>query len=189
MAEDPTQLLTLAQQGDAAAARALTPIVYEELRRLAAKYLGGGGAPVTLQPTVLVHEAFIRLIGQDQDAFAGRTHFYAVAAVAMRHVLIDHVRARNRAKRGGGWKEVTLSGVPGADTAAPVDPLVLEEALEQLAQLDERAARGVVLRFFGGLNDVEIAEQLGVSERTVRNDWSMARAWLRCRIGEDPPAL
>ncbi len=186
MTESPTRLLKLASEGDDDAAARLTPVVYDELRRLARYYLGrvGPAASHTLQPTAVVHEAYLKLVDQTASDFKGRTHFYAVAAVAMRHVLIDHSRERGRAKRGGDWRRVTLSGVEFADAGREIDVLALEDALARLAELDPRAARVVELRFFGGLGEREVGEVIGVSERTVRNDWAMARAWLQNRLRE-----
>ena len=184
MRTDTTQLLTQASRGDEAAAAQLMPLVYDELRELAGRYLarGGEGGASTLQPTAIVHEAFLRLVGHQKRDFEGKTHFYAVAAVAMRHVLIDHVRGRKRAKRGGEWKRITLADGPHISTAGQLDLLALDEALTKLAELDERAARVVELRYFSGMTDRDIGEALGISERTVRNDWSMARAWLQCEL-------
>lgn len=158
---------------------------YEHLRQLAAVYMARrAGAGDTLQPTALVHEAYLKLLDSDQSKFKSETHYAAVAALAMRQILIDHARGKNRAKRGGGWQRVTLSDVHNVSIGDQIDVLALDEALTRLADLDPRAARVVELRFFGGLSEVETASYLGVSERTVRNDWSMARAWLRCELGE-----
>jgi len=186
MRTDTTELLTQASRGDEAAAARLMPLVYDELRALAGHYLarGGEGGASTLQPTAIVHEAFLRLVGHDKGDFKGKTHFYAVAAVAMRHVLIDHVRGRKRAKRGGEWKRITLADGARVSSGGQLDLLTLDEALTKLAELDERAARVVELRYFSGMTDREIAEALGISERTVRNDWTMARAWLRCELSD-----
>lgn len=181
MDTDPTQLLLRATEGDAPAAAQLMPLVYQTLRDLAARYLGRTPDILcqTLQPTVLVHEAYLRLVDQNAADFRSRTHFFAVAAQAMRHVLIDHVRGRKRAKRGGVWRRVTLSDACEMTQAEGVDADGLEEVLGRLATLDARAAQVVELRFYGGLTEEEVAAALSVSERTVRNDWSMARAWLR----------
>lgn len=186
MGVDVTELLTRTSTGDKRAAERLTPLVYDELRRLARRYLAEAGSRGTLQATALVHEAFLRLVGKDSADINGRTHFCAIAAAAMRHILIDHARGRHRAKRGGGWQRVTLDRAADVTGRATIDVLDLNEALERLAKLDERAARVVELRFLGGLSEPQIAELLGVTERTVRNDWSMARAWLRCELeGKD----
>jgi RNA polymerase sigma-70 factor (ECF subfamily) len=182
---DTAQLVARLANGDAAAADELAPIVYGALRELAGRYLREAGEPLTLQPTALVHEAYLKLAGAAADDWRSRTHFYAVAARAMRQVLIDHVRGRNRLKRGGGRQRVTLSDVAAGTRDTLVDVDALEEALVRLGRQDERAARVVELRFFAGLPEPAVAEVLGVSERTVRNDWRMARAWLRCALDED----
>lgn len=187
--DDPNRLLEGVCRGDEASVGKLTPIVYEELRRLARHYLQTSKSN-TLQPTALVHEAYLKLADQTSANARSQTHFCAVAAVAMRHVLIDHVRNVNRLKRGGDRHRVTLTGVEGPGTEddaaeSGLDAEDIEHALTRLAELDPRATRVVELRFFGGLSEVEIAEVLGVTERTVRNDWRMARAWLRVELGED----
>jgi RNA polymerase sigma-70 factor (ECF subfamily) len=181
---DATQLLARASRGDQAAVRDLAPLVYDELRALARRHLAPNSAAgtATLQPTALVHEAFLRLIEQNTVDYRSRTHFLAAAAVAMRCVLLDHVRARGAAKRGGGWHRITLTGALTIPQERDIDLLALDEALSRLAEKDPRAARIVELRFFGGLSHKEVASEIGVSERTVRNDWSIARAWLRCEL-------
>ena len=161
--------------------------IYNELRGLAGFYLRDGpGAhrTPTLSPNALVHEAYLKLIVQKDEVDLSRTHFLARAAVAMRHVLIDHARTRKRKKRGAGWRPVTLKDIPAISEANQVDLLALDSALTQLAGLDPRGARVVELRFFGGLTEKEVGEVLGVSERTVRNDWLAARAWLRCALDD-----
>lgn len=184
-----TRLLHEAGAGSADAVERLYPLVYDELRAVAGRCFRSERAGHTLQPTAVVHEAWMRLVGSDQPAYANRCHFLAIAATTMRRVLVDHARARDSRKRGGDQTRVTL--VPGADEAAGApDPdvdaavLSLHAALEELALLDERHARIVELRYFGGLTTEEIAEHLGVSERTVRGDWAMARAWLKRRLRE-----
>jgi len=181
------ELLEGVRRGDADAAGRLTPIVYEELRRLARHYLQASSSN-TLQPTALVHEAYLKLADPDGAATDSRTHFCAIAAVAMRHVLIDHARGVNRLKRGGDRHRVTLSGVDvegplGGEPEGEVDVEAIESALANLAKLDPRAARVVEMRFFAGMSEVEIAKILDVTDRTVRNDWRMARAWLRVELG------
>jgi RNA polymerase sigma factor (TIGR02999 family) len=179
---DTSHLLARLADGDEAAANTLMPLVYKELRGLAQRLMGDGGEPATLEPTALVHEAYLKLLGAADPGWNGRTHFRAIAAKAMRQVLIDHARGRNRAKRGGGWQRVTLSHVDAWPDEPSIDVDALESALVRLQEQDERAATVVVLRFFGGMEERAIAEVLGVSERTVRNDWRMARAWLRCEM-------
>ena len=163
----------------------LFPFVYDELRRLAGYYMAREHAGHTLQPTALVHEAYLRLVDQTRTGFKGRTHFLAVSAEVMRRLLIDHARRRGAAKRGLGWQRVTLgpgAEVPRAGALGAEDLLSLDAALDRLAELDERQARIVTLRFFGGLNVEEVAEVIGVSKRTVESDWRHARAWLRVEL-------
>jgi RNA polymerase sigma factor (TIGR02999 family) len=166
----------------------LLPLVYDDLRARARRYLplGGAGEPI-LQPTVLVHEAYLKLL--EGDARLGsRTHMLAVAAIAMRQVLIDHVRSRRRAKRGGGAVAVTLDESVAAEDPNRVDALALDEALDALAAVSPRQARVVELRFYGGLTVEEVAEALGVSRATAENDWTFAKAWLRRRLSRDGAA-
>ena len=181
---DSTELLDRAAQGSAEAAEELLPRVYDELRRLARSYLGRERRDHTLQPTALVHEAYLRLVDQERVAWKGRTHFLAIGARMMRRLLIDHARGRRREKRGGDRHRVTL-----VEGAALLDrPLEMEEilavdaSLDELVSMDERQARVVELRFFGGMTVEETAEVLGVSKRTVEGDWTHARAWLRRRL-------
>jgi RNA polymerase sigma factor (TIGR02999 family) len=176
--QEVTRLLREWANGAESALDALTPIVYAELRRLAASHLRGEAAGHTLQPTALVHEVFLRLVGNAPDC-QNRSQFYGVAAHLMRQILIDHARSRQALKRGGHFERVSLneeqllfSGDQGPDLAA------LDEALDRLGALDPRKARVVELRFFGGLSVEESAEVLSVSEVTVRRDWKFAKAWL-----------
>jgi RNA polymerase sigma factor (TIGR02999 family) len=165
----------------------LLPPVYDALRELARSRLRRERAGHTLQATDLVHEAYGRLADQSRVNWRGRTHFFAVAAQAMRRVLVDHARQRGRQKRGGGAQRVTLGGVkapPGSEL--DLEELIsLDRALKKLAALDERDARVVELRYFGGLTTREIADFLGVSERTVRGDWAFARAWLKKELSRE----
>ncbi len=177
------QLLT--QTGDdqrERLAKDLLPIVYDELRELAQKYLRGERKNHTLQPTALVHEAFMRLVDQSRVNWQGRTHFFAVGAQAMRRILIDHARARGRGKRGGDWQRVVLSGLKAEKSIDEVDSITLHDALETLASLDEQQARIVELRFFGGLTVEEVAKVMGVSKRKIEGDWTHAKAWLRNKL-------
>jgi len=183
--QEVTTLVNLSQAGDASAGQRLMEAVYEELRRLAGAYLAHQNASHTLQPTALVHEAFIKLIDHDHAKWNGRAHFFAVAAKAMRHILVDHARARKADKRGGDWSRVTLDAALMNVNNKGVDTLIVNEALEELAKLDERQSRVVELRFFGGLAVEEVAEVLGVSKSTVEAEWRMARAWLSRRLGEE----
>ncbi len=158
------------------------PLVYDELRSLARRYMRSERREHTLQPTALVHEAYLRLVDRPRVDWRGRTHFFAVGARVMRHLLIDHARGRGRKKRGGGRYRVTLTDWRAAGGEAGLDPgelLDLDAALEKLARVDEREARVVELRFFAGLTVAEVAHALGVSKRTVEQDWTHARAWLR----------
>jgi RNA polymerase sigma factor (TIGR02999 family) len=163
------------------------PLVYDELRALAESYLQRERPNHTLQATALVHEAYMRLIKQEDVDWRNRAHFFAVAAQAIRRILVDHARGHQSAKRGGDRKRVHLDqglALPEPD----LDLLALDEALEELARLHERQSRIVELRFFGGLSLKEVAEYLGLSSRTVDSDWHMARAWLRGKLrkGSEP---
>ncbi|MCC7387878.1 MAG: sigma-70 family RNA polymerase sigma factor [Phycisphaerales bacterium] len=159
----------------------LGPSAYDALRGLAAAYLHAERRDHTLQPTALVHEAYLKLANSASE-WKSQTHFQAVAANAMRQILVDHARARNTQKRGGDWLRVTLSAESGAVGGVDLDMLALDEALTQLARLDARKARVVELRFFGGLTCAEAAEEVGVSPKTAEADWYFARAWLRDRL-------
>ena len=167
--------------GGAQRAEELLPLVYDELRSLARARMARERPGHTLQPTALVNEVWLQFVkGADLD-LSNRSHFLAVAANAMRRLLIDHARSRDAAKRGGGWDKVTLSEQSGPSPGAQVDVdiVALHEALERLEQLGERLARVVELRFFGGLTVKESAEVLGVAPVTVEKDWTKAKAWLR----------
>jgi RNA polymerase sigma-70 factor (ECF subfamily) len=167
----------------------LMPEAYQELRRLAAAYLRRERPGQTLQPTALVHEAYLRLAKDKPGRWQNRAHFCAIAANAMRQILVERARARGAIKRGGGQPRVTLiEGIePGAQAAkpAPVDLLALDQALTRLAALDDQQARVVELRYFGGLSVEETAEALGISPATVKRDWSVARAFLAQQLGPD----
>ena len=182
--DEATLLLDEAGRGDAEAAQRLLPLVYTELRSLAASYLRGERRDHTLQPTAVVNEAFVRLIDQTGMPWKNRAHFFAIAAVAMRNILTDHARRRGAEKRGGGLERVHLDEAANVMDTAGVDVVALDEALTELATLDARRHRIVELRFFGGLAMDEIAELLGVSLTTVENEWRGARAWLAVRLGD-----
>lgn len=173
------RLLDRVRRGDASASKELLPVIYEELRAIAQSVFRRQDAGHTLQPTVLVHDAFVRLVQSDQE-MEGSRHFYAIAAKAMRQILTDHARSRKAQKRGGDWARVTISerAVSGG-TFGDVDVLDLEEAMEELTKMNPRHAELVELRFYGGLTIEEAADELGVSRQTAVNDWTMARAWLR----------
>jgi RNA polymerase sigma-70 factor (ECF subfamily) len=170
---------TLAEltRGDRTAFDRLLPVVYDEMRRLAASYLRRERVDHTLQPTALAHEAFLRLVVQKNIAWQNRAHFMGVAAQAMRRILVDHARKAKAARRGGGRTKVLLEDADVA-AAGEVEFDDLDRALEDLAQLSERQARVVELRYFGGLSIDEVGEVLGVSPMTVKRDWRLARAWL-----------
>jgi RNA polymerase sigma factor (TIGR02999 family) len=173
-----TQLLADWSQGDYAALTELTPLVYEELRRLAHHYMGGQRADHTLQTTALVNEAYLRLADQTSPTWQNRAHFFAVAARAMRQILVNYAKSYRSQKRGGGALKVELDEAALVAQGESKEIVELHEALEQLAALDSRKAEVVELKYFGGLNYDEIAEVLRVSAVTVRRDWEFARAWL-----------
>ena len=179
-----TRLLGSLNAGDASARETLLVLLYNDLRRQASSYFRAQRGDHTLQPTALVHEAFVRIAGNANISWEGRSHFLAVAAKAMRNVLADHARKRRAEKRGGAWERVTLTGLGSDDGERMIDALDLDEALAALRQADERQARIVELRFYGGLSVDEVAHLLEVSPRTVDLDWRMARAWLRNRLDE-----
>lgn len=181
---DVTELLADVVRGEAGAADRLFPAVYDELRELARRLFRRQQPDHTLQPTALVHEAYLRLVDQSRDAVEGRTHFFNVAALAMRQILADHARRRRAAKRGGEWARVSLGHVKAGGTRVEIDLIALDDALTRLARLDERQARIVELRFLAGLTTKETASVIGVSRRTVELDWRMARAWLRLQLSE-----
>ena len=175
-------MLTLAARGDTAAARRLIPLVYDELRKLAAGYLRQERPGHTLQPTALVHEASLRLLDYSRLDPKSRTHFMCMAAREMRRALIDHARRHGARKRGADWVKVTLDQVVLPTEGRSVDLLDLTQALEELAVLDPRQAEIVELRFFGGLTEEEVAGHIGLSLRTVEREWRMARAWLHRQL-------
>ncbi|MDX1530073.1 MAG: sigma-70 family RNA polymerase sigma factor [Rhodothermales bacterium] len=188
-----TQLLHEAQGGDPAAFDRLLPLVYGELRRLAARELRRERPGHTLRPTALVHEEYFKLAGHDLGA-ESRAHFLRIAARAMRQVLVDHARARQAQKRGGRWVRVTFDAEGPAGGPARLDEVVaLDAALDRLDAVSERLRSVVEMRFFGGLTEVEIADALGVTTRTVQRDWAKARAWLYRELypdaGPRPAAL
>lgn len=174
-----TQLLGELKTGEPQILNDLLPIVYDELRRLANSYLRRERSDHTLQPTALVHEAYLRLVGQKPVDWQNRAHFFGVAARLMREILIEHARARHRQKRGGEFKTIiALDEAVSFSAANQLDVLVIDEALSRLEELDERQARIVEMKFFGGLNIEEIAEVLGISPATVKRDWSTAKLFL-----------
>ncbi len=180
MNRDVTQILSAIERGDQAAASELLPLVYEELRRLAASRMKHERSGQTLQPTALVHEAFLRLVGRDGKQWDGRGHFFAAAAEAMRRILIESARRKGRIKRGGEWDRHELDDhIASMDAENVDDLLVLDEALCKLAEEDIQLSKLVELRYFTGLTIEETADVLGVSPRTAKRNWSYARAWLQ----------
>jgi RNA polymerase sigma factor (TIGR02999 family) len=174
-----TQLLVGWSQGDQSALRELTPIVYEELRRLANRYMHSERSNHTLQVTALIHEAYLRLVDQRDQRWQNRSHFFGIAAHLMRLILVDYARAHRAQRRGGGENKLDLdsaAALPAHDHAD--DLLALEEALTELAKLDERKSRIVEMRFFSGLEPTEIAEALGLSPISIRRELRLAKAWL-----------
>jgi RNA polymerase sigma factor (TIGR02999 family) len=161
----------------------LMPLVYDELRRLAARYISRERPGQTLQATALVNEAYVRLVSERPREFANKTHFLAIAALSMRQILVQRARARRAAKRGGAPQQVTLDDPPsppgGFGAAGGPDIEALDQALTRLEQIDPTQARIVELRYFGGLTIEETAEEVGVSPATVKREWAMARAWLK----------
>lgn len=180
---DVTQLLKEWRGGSREALDRLLPLVYGELRSQAARYLRRERAGHTLQPTALVHEAFIKLVGQHSTPWQNRAQFFGVAALMMRRILVDHVRSKHAGKRGGMCMVVEMDeGTDAEVPAMPVDVLAIDEALSRLAALDPELARIVELRFFGGLTVEETAEVVGSSPRTVKRAWRSAKAWLHTEL-------
>jgi RNA polymerase sigma factor (TIGR02999 family) len=183
---DITGLLVQWSEGDRAALDKLAPIVYDELLRLARQRLSGERPDLTLQPTALVNEAYLKLLDQVQLSWKNRAHFFAIAATIMRRILIDDARRRKADKRGGGI-HVTLNEEIDVADATPPDVLVLDLALQALARIDERKSRIIELKYFGGLTTEEISEVTGVSAATVGRDLRMAHAWLHREISGGSP--
>ncbi len=185
MDQHATLLLQRLSTGDSDAGRQLLPLLYDELRAIAGRQFRGQRSDHTLQPTALVHEAFVKMMGSPASGWQDRKHFCAVAATAMRQILVNHARDRSAQKRGGGAEAVLLNEeVAGSSkpSAPPVDVLALNEALEKLKEIDERKHRIVELRFFGGLTVDEIADVLEVSKSTIEAEWRVARAWLATHL-------
>lgn len=180
--ETTTRLLNRLGVGDAEAEELLIPLVYAELHRLAEQHMAKQGPRHTLQPTELVNEAWMRIAGQDRLDFSGRDSFYALASRVMRSVLVDHARARNAEKRGGGRRRITLGEHQDQKSGIDIDVLALDEALVRLSEMDAELLELVELRFFGGLTHPEIARLKGVSLRSVERTWRLARAWLHAEL-------
>ncbi len=183
-ASPATRELLLWVGGDAQAAERLLPYIYQELRALAGRIFRGQRADQTLQPTALVHEAFLRLVDHDRVQVRDRAHFMALAATVMRQILTDHARRRRAQKRGGDQRRGTLVDAPTPGEGPALDLVVLDEVLVRLERVDPRQHRIVELRFFAGLEVAEVAALLGVSDTTIEREWRAARAWLGARIRE-----
>ena len=179
-----TQLLAEWSEGNQSALDELYPLVYDELHRLARRYMSRERQDHTLQTTALINEAYVRLVDQKNVHWANRSHFFAISAQIMRRILIDHARRHAYAKRGGGAQQVSLEEAAIVSRAAGAELLRLDEALKSLAHMDPRRSQVVELRYFGGLNNEEIAGVLNISENTVTRDWNMARAWLHQQLSE-----
>ena len=182
--EDVTQLLIAWSDGDQVARDQLMSVVYEELHRLARRYMRRESPGHTLQTSALVNEAFVRLVDQRNVHWQNRAHFFAIAAQMMRRILVDHARGRSYAKRGGGARPISLDEGLIVSDQRNAEVVAIHEALEELAKFDARKSEVVELRFFGGLTIDETAEVLGVSSATVRSDWTTAKAWLRRKISQ-----
>ncbi len=185
--EKVTRLLLAWRQGDEAAPERLMPLVYDELRRLAHRYMKGEDADHTLQTTELVHEAYLRLVDSKQFQWQDRVHFFAVSARLMRRILVDLARARRSQKRGGGVRPVPLDDRIGISVDRIEDLIALDAALEALESVDSRKSRVIELRFFGGLTEKETAEVLDVSLDTVQRDWKLAKVWLMRELDQEAP--
>ena len=181
--EGITQLLVDWEKGDQAAMEKLMPLVYSELRRLATNYLRRERAGHTLQPTALVNEAYLKLVDQRNARWQNRAHFFGIAAQLMRRILVDHARQRKAVKRGGADQQrLSITSAETVIKQPEIDLLALNEAMDELAQMDPQQGRIVELKFFGGLSIEEIAEVLSIGHATVERDWKMARAWLRKQL-------
>ena len=179
---DITRLLAEARGGDATAEAQLIEAIYSELHRLASSYMRRERPDHTLQPSALVNEAYLHLAGAAETGWESRGHFYAAAAKTMRRILIDHARKNLTGKRGGGWQRIDLEQAPVFSQDEPEMWITLDTALQQLETLDPRQGKVVELRFFGGLTVEETASALGISEKTVKRDWAISRAWLQAEL-------
>jgi RNA polymerase sigma factor (TIGR02999 family) len=182
--EDATQILARVSEGDAEAAERLMPLVYAELRALAGSYFRGQRPDHTLQPTALVHEAFVRLVNQTNVLWKDRAHFFAIAATAMRQILTDHARRTKAEKRGGNRERISLDRALTPPNQSEYDLVALDDVLSKLGALDPRKHRIVELRFFGGFSVDDVAQVLDVSKTTVESDWRAARAWLSYELSK-----
>jgi RNA polymerase sigma-70 factor (ECF subfamily) len=184
MPSETTRLLTSIRGGDRQGVDRLFELVYDDLRRLAAKYTYANSPEKSLQPTEVVHEAFLKLVDQKQVDWRDKSHFMAVGAKAMRHILVDHAKSKGRQKRGGGQRRIPLGDVLVISISSDDDILAIDEALETLASINAVRAKIVELRFFAGMTVEEAAEALGLSKRTVEGHWTFAKAWLRRELSE-----
>jgi RNA polymerase sigma factor (TIGR02999 family) len=182
--DNVTEMLLDWSRGDPEALDKLIPVVYADLRRQAARYLRRERQGHSLQTTALIHEAYLRLVDQENVQWQSRAHFFGIAARMMRQILVDHARRQQAGKRGGAERPLPLDEALIGSVEPGVDLVALDEALGRLAALNERQSRVVELRYFGGLSVEETAEVLGVSPATVKNDWTIARAWLRRQLQE-----
>lgn len=183
--QNVTQLLLSWGSGDKEALDKLLPVVYDELRKQAARYLRRERAGHTLQTTALIHEAYLRLVDQKNVHWQNRAQFFGLAAQLMRRILVDHARTKKRAKRGGSDIRVSLTGAKILAKSEDLDVVALDEALDRLAEIDEQQSKVVELRFFSGLTVEETAEVLSISPATVKRDWSMAKAWLHRELSSN----
>lgn len=180
-----TQLLLDWSRGNGAALNELMPLVYQELRKLAGSYLRSERPDHTLQPTALIHEAYMRMVGKDMPEWQSRAHFFGVASRLMRQILVDHARTRYAAKRGGDRQKISLDDAPQVFTESDAaELLALDDALTRLAAFDERRSRILEMRSFGGMNVEETAHALNVSEATVKREMRLAQAWVRRELGQ-----
>lgn len=187
LSQDVTQLLKAWGNGEQEALDQLIPLVYHELHRLAHRYMGRERDAHTLQSTALVHEAYERLVDLKEMSWQNRAHFFGVSAQLMRRILVDYARARRYSKRGGEWRQVPLNEAVALFRDRRTDIVALDDALTALAGIDPRKSRVVEMRFFGGLNNKEVAELLHVSEETVLRDWRLAKVWLLKELSQTEP--
>ncbi len=185
--QEVTQLLAAWEQGDQAALDKLLPLVYDELHQMAKRYMSRQDSAHTLQTTALIHEAYLKLVGQPAKHWQNRAHFFGVAAQAMRHILVDYARSHQYAKRGGGATVIELDDALVVSQERAAELVALDDALQELAQVDARKSQVVELRYFGGLSVEETAEVLKISAVTVMRDWSMAKAWLHRELSNSSP--
>jgi RNA polymerase sigma-70 factor (ECF subfamily) len=186
MSSEASQVLSVISRGDSSQTPQLMDIVYDDFRRLARKYISQQQPTQSIDPTVVVHEAYLKLVKQDGADWRGRSHFFAVGAIAMRQIISDHARRRATAKRGGGRTHISLDEKLVLSAGRDEDVLALEEALEALAKISEPRAKIVELLFYGGLSLDEIAEVTGTPRRTLQRRWAATRMWLRRRLSEGP---